>query len=435
MIGQLSHVLGEAGVNIAQMHNASRARYRLHADRLDSPASDSLVAAIGAIDGILSVRAIALRDVLRWPKTPCRTVFAARRSARAHRRHRPADPGADRRARRLGALQVGKAKGPLEGGGRVLPARARGAGAAHGRSTATKVRSADEVLVRCVPRDHVGVPRAAGAAEGRLSRSRRHVQRTGGAQAFRAFGARHAAGQHRGSVPGSRKRQCRFRRRAGRELGAGHDPDHARHVPDLAAQDLRRSRAARAPVSAVAHRAHRGHRAHLFASAVVRADARLAARQSAEGREDRGVEQRRSGAPRAQFRRCRGDRRRSGGPCIQFASKVIMGPIEDRDDNTTRFLVLGRQILPAVGPRSHVGAGVHQGSARRAVQRAESVRQARHQHEPHRIAAVASGEVGIRVLHRSVRPRRRRADEESARRAEEALGADQGARFVSGRGA
>jgi D-3-phosphoglycerate dehydrogenase len=59
MIGQLSHVLGEAGVNIAQMHNASRGDLAYTLIDLDSAASDSLIAAIGKIDGILSVRAIA----------------------------------------------------------------------------------------------------------------------------------------------------------------------------------------------------------------------------------------------------------------------------------------------------------------------------------------------------------------------------------------
>lgn len=59
MIGQLSHVLGEAGVNIAQMHNASRGDIAYTLIDLDSTASDALVAAIGKIDGILSVRAIA----------------------------------------------------------------------------------------------------------------------------------------------------------------------------------------------------------------------------------------------------------------------------------------------------------------------------------------------------------------------------------------
>jgi D-3-phosphoglycerate dehydrogenase / 2-oxoglutarate reductase len=58
MIGQLSHVLGEAGVNIAQMHNASRAELAYTLVDVDSPIPDTLVSAIGAIDGILSVRVI-----------------------------------------------------------------------------------------------------------------------------------------------------------------------------------------------------------------------------------------------------------------------------------------------------------------------------------------------------------------------------------------
>ena len=58
MIGQLSHVLGEAGVNIAQMHNASRGDIAYTLIDLDSPASEQLIAAISRIEGILSVRAI-----------------------------------------------------------------------------------------------------------------------------------------------------------------------------------------------------------------------------------------------------------------------------------------------------------------------------------------------------------------------------------------
>ena len=58
MIGQLSHVLGEAGVNIAQMHNASRGDIAYTLIDLDSPASAALVESIGKIEGILSVRAI-----------------------------------------------------------------------------------------------------------------------------------------------------------------------------------------------------------------------------------------------------------------------------------------------------------------------------------------------------------------------------------------
>jgi D-3-phosphoglycerate dehydrogenase len=58
MIGQLSQVLGEAGVNIAQMHNASRADLAYTLVDVDSPVPDSLASAISAIDGILSVRVI-----------------------------------------------------------------------------------------------------------------------------------------------------------------------------------------------------------------------------------------------------------------------------------------------------------------------------------------------------------------------------------------
>jgi D-3-phosphoglycerate dehydrogenase len=58
MIGQLSHVLGEAGVNIAQMHNASRGDIAYTLIDADSPPPGDLVAAIAAIDGILSVRVI-----------------------------------------------------------------------------------------------------------------------------------------------------------------------------------------------------------------------------------------------------------------------------------------------------------------------------------------------------------------------------------------
>ncbi len=58
MIGQLSHVLGEAGVNIAQMHNASRGDLAYSLIDVDSKVPATLVASIAAIDGILSVRVI-----------------------------------------------------------------------------------------------------------------------------------------------------------------------------------------------------------------------------------------------------------------------------------------------------------------------------------------------------------------------------------------
>ena len=86
--------------------------------------------------------------------------------------------------------------------GRLLPARARSAGAAHGggpQRRPAQRRSAGA----CVPRDHVRLPGPAGTAEDRLPRPGRHLQPAGGAQALRPLRARPAAGQHRGSVPGS----------------------------------------------------------------------------------------------------------------------------------------------------------------------------------------------------------------------------------------
>jgi hypothetical protein len=90
--------------------------------------------------------------------------------------------------------------------------------------------------------------------------------------------------------------------------GQGTIQVHARPVPDLAVEDLRRSRAARAPAPAVAQRPHRGYRTHLRASAGVRAD-RPGCARTCRRREDPGIEQCRSRAPRPQRRRRRGHRR------------------------------------------------------------------------------------------------------------------------------
>jgi len=58
MIGQLSHVLGEAGLNIAQMHNASRGDMAYTVIDVDAEVGESVVASIAAIDGILAVRVV-----------------------------------------------------------------------------------------------------------------------------------------------------------------------------------------------------------------------------------------------------------------------------------------------------------------------------------------------------------------------------------------
>jgi D-3-phosphoglycerate dehydrogenase len=58
MIGQLSHVLGAAGLNIAQMHNASRGDLAYNLVDVDSPVPEQVLRELGAIDGILCVRVI-----------------------------------------------------------------------------------------------------------------------------------------------------------------------------------------------------------------------------------------------------------------------------------------------------------------------------------------------------------------------------------------
>ncbi len=58
MIGQLSHVLGEAGANIAQMLNASRGDIAYNILDLDQPIGTEVVAAVKAIEGILAVRVL-----------------------------------------------------------------------------------------------------------------------------------------------------------------------------------------------------------------------------------------------------------------------------------------------------------------------------------------------------------------------------------------
>jgi D-3-phosphoglycerate dehydrogenase len=58
MIGQLSHVLGEAGLNIAQMHNASRGDMAYTVIDVDAEVGEQVQASIAGIDGILAVRVV-----------------------------------------------------------------------------------------------------------------------------------------------------------------------------------------------------------------------------------------------------------------------------------------------------------------------------------------------------------------------------------------
>jgi D-3-phosphoglycerate dehydrogenase len=58
MIGKLSHLLGEAGANIAQMHNASRGDLAYNIVDLDEPLTPEVIEAVGRIEGILAVRVL-----------------------------------------------------------------------------------------------------------------------------------------------------------------------------------------------------------------------------------------------------------------------------------------------------------------------------------------------------------------------------------------
>lgn len=58
MIGQISQVLGNAGINIAQMHNASRGELAYNLVDVESSVGDAVVAQLSAITGVLSVRVI-----------------------------------------------------------------------------------------------------------------------------------------------------------------------------------------------------------------------------------------------------------------------------------------------------------------------------------------------------------------------------------------
>ncbi len=58
MIGQLSATLGAAGINIAQMHNASRGDHAYNLVDVDNEVGAEVVEHLRAIDGVLSVRVI-----------------------------------------------------------------------------------------------------------------------------------------------------------------------------------------------------------------------------------------------------------------------------------------------------------------------------------------------------------------------------------------
>ena len=120
-----------------------------------------------------------------------------------------------------------------------------------------------------------------------------------------------------------------------------------------------------------------------------------------------------------------------------YGLKVLAAEIEDRADNTTRFLVLGRKLFaPSGEDRTTLLVSVGHTDAPGALYRLlEPLAQPPRQHDAHRVAAVAPAQVGLRVLHRSRRPCRGAARGQGARGAEEARLAVPRARLLSAGGA
>ena len=205
----------------------------------------------------------------------------------------------------------------------------------------------------------------------------------------------------RGSVPRGARRARRFRRGADRELDRRHGQQHARHVPDVAAEDLRRGRAAHPPEP---DGPHDGARTTSSASARIRSRWRSAAAGCDEHLPDVErvpVSSNAEGARRARDEE--GTAAIAGAAAAEvYGLNMLVPEIEDRADNTTRFLVIGRKLFNPSGDdkttllvlgRAHRCAG-------RAVPAARAARAARDQHDAHRVAAVAQAQVGLRVLHR-----------------------------------
>ena len=85
-----------------------------------------------------------------------------------------------------------------------------------------------------------------------------------------------------------------------------------------------------------------------------------------------------------------------------YRLQVLAQGIEDHDDNTTRFLVLGNRDIAAHRRGQDHAAGLGEATARsrRAVPPAGAAGEAQGQHVADRVASIASAQVGLRVLHR-----------------------------------
>jgi D-3-phosphoglycerate dehydrogenase len=63
MLGQISTTMAHHGLNIHNMVNKSRGEMAYTLVDVDSPVADGLIAAVAAIEGVLSVRAIPAEPI------------------------------------------------------------------------------------------------------------------------------------------------------------------------------------------------------------------------------------------------------------------------------------------------------------------------------------------------------------------------------------
>jgi chorismate mutase / prephenate dehydratase len=127
----------------------------------------------------------------------------------------------------------------------------------------------------------------------------------------------------------------------------------------------------------------------------------------------------------------------AGRAAAEIYGLLLANEIEDRPDNTTRFLVVGRKLFSASGidkttllvsARDTDDAGALFKAARAACG-------APRQHDAHRVAPIAQAQMGLRVFHRHRGPRERPSGRRGASRAREARLAVQSPGFLPARGA
>ena len=115
-----------------------------------------------------------------------------------------------------------------------------------------------------------------------------------------------------------------------------------------------------------------------------------------------------------------------------YGLRILFQTVEDRDDNSTRFVVVGRKLFPPSGNDKTsllVSASGTKGPGV-LLHLLGAARTPRRQHDADRVAAVAQAQMGLRVLRGPRRPRRRPAGAQGAREDQSPGVAVQGARRV-----